>query len=133
MGQARGSVVFDGELPGPMLPAVAGFWRLEKVSALRPSFCRSTGCSSCTDGQLMGGLGFDTLGGRRSNRTLPHRLDCGGRRGGQGGMGGSRLGGHAHHLLLLEIILEKHVNDKLTFILIHLSNWKKIQWVATLG
>lgn len=108
VGQARGSVVFDGQLPGPVLPAaVAGLWRLEEIPALRSSFSQS-GRSGRTDGQLMGGLGLDALGGRRSDRTLPHWLDCGGGRGGQGGVRGSCLGGHAHHLLLLlEVILRK--------------------------
>lgn len=109
MGQARGSVVFDGQLPAAVLPAaVAGLWRLEEIPALRSCFGGSGGCGGRTDRQLMGGLGFDSLGGRRGNRTLAHGLDCGGGRGSQGRVGGPRLGGHAHHLLLmLEVILQK--------------------------
>lgn len=70
----------------------------------------------------MGGLGFDSLGGRRGNRTLAHGLDCGGGRGSQGGVGGPRLGGHAHHLLLmLEVILQRKTsNNKLAFSFISL-------------
>lgn len=107
--QARGSVVFHGQLPGPVLSAaVAGLRRLEEIPALRPRFSRSDGGSGRADRQLMGGLRLDAVGGRRGDRTLPHGLDCGGGRGGQGGVGGPCLGGHAHHLLLLlEVILRK--------------------------
>lgn len=90
----------------------------------------------------MGGLGLDALGGRRGNRTLAHGLDCGGGRGGQGGVGGSCLRGHAHHLLLLlKVILRKKTNK--IYILIQFFSgqmmlllkfmFKKIQEAAMIG
>lgn len=113
VGQAGGSVVFDGQLPRPVLPpAVAGLRRLEEVAALRSRFGGGAGRGGGADGQLMGGLGLDALGGRRGNGTLAHGLDRGGGRGGQGGVGGSCLGRHAHHLLLLlKIILRKKIKE----------------------
>lgn len=39
VGETRGSVVFDRQLPGSVLPAaVARFWGLEKVTALGSGF-----------------------------------------------------------------------------------------------
>lgn len=109
VGQTWGSAVFDGQLSCPMLPPpVARLWWLEEIATLWSRFSWSGWHSSGADGQLMGGLWLDTMGGRWGNRALSHGLDCGGRCRGQGRMGGPSLGGHAHHLLLLlEVILKK--------------------------
>jgi len=117
VGQTRSRVVFDGQLPRPVLPAaVAGLRRLEEVPAGRARFGQSGvagagaggGRGGRADGQLVGRLGLDALGGRRGRRTLTHGQDRGRGRGGQRGVGGSRLRGHAHHLLLEVILRSRH-------------------------